>query len=307
MKLLVLGKTGQVAQSLLSRQGVGDCQFVARGRPDVDLTDKATIATAMDQVEPDVVVNAAAYTTVDKAETEPDQAMAVNAMGAEHIARLCATAARPLIHLSTDYVFNGEKSGPYVETDPTAPLGVYGKSKLEGEKRIADHLDQHIIVRTAWVYSPYGNNFVKTMLRLAKDRDVISVVNDQVGSPTYAPHLADAIVQIASDIMQKTSVPWGVYHGAGSGYASWYEVAKKIFSDSGRLGEATANVEPIPTSAYPTPAQRPKNSTLDCTRLAQDFSINLPDWELGIEACLKQLFGNDTADKQPAPFNGGQS
>lgn len=281
-------------------------EMIAAGRPQLDLAEPATIAMVIGQVEPDVVVNAAAYTAVDKAEQEPERAQIVNAGGAGHIAAACQRRGIPLIHLSTDYVFDGSKDAAYVETDPVAPLGAYGRSKLEGERRIAAACSHHVILRTSWVVSPYGNNFVKTMLRLAETHPEIGVVNDQTGTPTYAPHLAGAILSIAAHLHQSAGGLWGIYHAAGTGEATWHDVACEVFAQSAQLGGRVTKVRPITTSAYPTPAARPKNSRLDCGKLDRQFGLRLPDWRLGIAACVRALAADitpvDLPRKSEGPF-----
>ncbi len=290
MKLLVIGRSGQVAQALAACHGQEGQDVVTLGRPDVDLTKPETLLAAVQIHQPDVVVNAAAYTAVDQAESEQSQAFAVNESGAAHVAAACVQHGCPLIHISTDYVFDGTKSAPYCEKDPVAPLGIYGKSKFAGEQRVAETCPHHVILRTAWVHSPFGQNFIKTMLRLAKDRSELSVVNDQIGSPTYAPHLARAIISVASKIMSDPDdVAWGTYHAAGSGEATWYEVAQKTFDVSSSLGGVSANVSPIPSSDYPTPAKRPANSRLDCENLKQCFAITMVNWQRGVDECVHQL------------------
>lgn len=290
MKLLVIGRSGQVARALAECDGNGEHQIVALGRPDVDLTQSDTVHAAIANHQPTCVINAAAYTAVDQAETEPDSAFALNDVGAGFVAKACTQHGCPLIHISTDYVFDGTKPSPYCETDPVAPLGVYGASKYAGEQRVGELCPAHVILRTAWVHSPYGKNFVKTMLRLAEDRSEISVVNDQIGSPTYAPHLAQAIVTLAKQLHQNRShIHWGTYHAAGLGQASWYDVARKTFEVSKAFGGASASVIPIPSSSYPTPAKRPANSRLQCEKLKQNFAITMADWELGVENCVRRL------------------
>lgn len=293
MKLLVTGSQGQVARSLslaAKEQGF-DCETV--GRPDFDLTKPDHIERTLDQHKPDLVVNAAAYTAVDKAEEEGGAAIAVNRYGAGVLAALCNENAIPLIHLSTDYVFDGTKHFPYVETDATSPLGIYGHSKLEGERAVTAANPQHIILRTAWVYSPFGNNFVKTMLRLAETRDELGVVHDQIGSPTYAPHLAEAILTIGKLLGRNDNENrWGIYHIAGSGETNWHEMACYIFEQAALKGHKQPLVRAIETIDYPTPAKRPANSRLDCTKLEQNFSIRLPDWHIGVRECVDRLLKN---------------
>lgn len=290
MKVLVLGRQGQLAQALSGCDGARQHQIVLAGRPDVDVTQPDTLKAAIETVAPDVVVNASAYTNVDQAEREPELAFAVNAEGAEHAARVCQRTGCPLIHISTDYVFDGSQPTPYQETDPAAPLGVYGESKYAGEQSVADALDHHIILRTAWLHSPYGKNFVKTMLRLAADRESVSVVQDQTGSPTFAPHLADVVLGVAESVQRDpATAPWGTYHAAGQGAASWFDVAQQIFDQSKKLGGVTADVQPLSTAEYPTPARRPANSQLNCQHLAHCFAITLPDWRDGVNTCVHHL------------------
>ncbi len=286
------GRTGQLAQSLLEAAAQRGVEAVALGRPDLDLTDAASIAAAIDRTGPSIAVNTAAYTAVDKAESEPELANAVNARGAGHMAEACERRGIPLIHISTDYVFDGEKAHPYTEDDAPNPMSVYGRSKLEGERRVAAGCRRHIILRTAWVYSPFGHNFVKTMLRLAASRPEVAVVDDQAGSPTYAPHLADAIVSIAVhalDGSQRGRCPWGTYHVAGQGEATWCAFAREIFRCSAALGGPSANVKAITTAGYPTPARRPRNSRLDSSKLMHDFSVQLADWRRGTADCVRRL------------------
>lgn len=301
MTILVIGKSGQLARTL---KEVGAAQtdhnVVCVGRPDVDLCEPDTLRTALDATNPDVVINAAAYTAVDQAETDRERAFALNADGAEAVARCCASRQLPLIHISTDYVFDGRKTSAYVETDPTKPLGVYGASKLEGERRIASACTSHLILRTAWVYSPFQNNFVTTMLRLAHDRDEISVVDDQVGSPTFAHDLARAILAICTVLRRNGGdAHWGIFHAAGTGAVSWCALAREVFRASHLRGGPSARVIPIRSQDYKTAAARPNNSHLDCTKLAQGYGITLPDWRDGVAACLQQLLPENLTGTQP--------
>ncbi len=290
MKLLVIGRSGQVAQALGAFDGEGRQQIITLGRPEIDLTVPETVHNGIRVNQPDVVINAGAYTAVDQAETERDSAFAINDLGAGVVAEACTHFDVPLIHISTDYVFDGSKKMPYREADPVAPLGVYGQSKYAGEQRVRTLCPHHVILRTAWVFSPYGKNFVKTMLQLARNRDEVSVVNDQVGSPTYAPHLAGAIIEVSCQIHSDgDGAPWGTYHAAGSGEASWFDVAQKTFAVSETLGGVTAEVISIPSSDYPTPAKRPANSRLDCENLKQNFAITMANWERGVEDCVRHL------------------
>jgi len=260
---------------------------------------KGVGAAVVAREHPDVVVNAAAYTAVDKAETEPAVARAVNALGAEHVARACAAHSVPIIHISTDYVFDGTKDSPYVEDDPTAPINVYGRTKLEGEQRVAKACERHLILRTAWVHSPWGANFVKTMLRLATTRPNIGVVDDQKGSPTYAPHLAAIVLAVAARVAaDPAAMRWGVYHAVGGGETTWFGFAREIFLSARKHELPAAEVTAITTADYPTPARRPANSRLNCDRLRQSFGLELPDWRLGVESCVARL--SESAGKPPS-------
>ncbi len=295
MKLLVTGRTGQVARSLVDRACDG-IVVVALGRPDLDIVDRASIDRAIAAYEPDILVSAGAYTAVDKAESDTASAFSVNRDGARNVAAAAATAGLPLIHISTDYVFDGEKPEPYVESDPTAPQGVYGASKLAGEDAVLAAHPAAVILRTAWVYSPYGNNFLKTMLRLAGDRDVLRVVADQRGNPTYAPDIADGILAVARRLVggptgESEALPRGVFHMTAPGETSWAGFASEILARSKDRGGPFAQVEPIDTAQYPTPARRPASSRLDCSRFAETFDHRLPHWEDGVARCLDTLLG----------------
>lgn len=296
MRLLVTGTSGQLAQCLLERgllergpaQGV---DVIAMRRPQLDLTIPSTIAVALADARPDVVVSAAAYTAVDKAESEEALAQRVNAQGAGDIARQCERFGVPVIHLSTDYVFDGSGSAPYVETDATAPINAYGRSKLAGEVAVANACQRHVILRTSWVHSPYGANFVKTMLRLGAERSEVRVVDDQHGCPTQALDLAEAILRLAERIAARPAGAgeWGLYHAAGSGETTWCGFAREIFTIAGHRGKGAPRVTPIATADYPTPARRPANSRLDCSKLARTFGIALPDWRDGARRSVERL------------------
>jgi dTDP-4-dehydrorhamnose reductase len=288
MKLVVLGSSGQLARSLAAAKAVSSIRVMAIGRPEIDVCVPDSIARAFDRLEPDVIVNTAAYTAVDQAESEPDAAHAVNAAGAGHVARACERRHIPLVHTSTDYVFDGAKPAPYREDDQTAPLSVYGGSKLAGERLVASLCPQHVILRTAWLVSPYGRNFVTTMLRLADTRPRLDVVDDQHGSPTYAPHLAAAILTISEKLASR-SAPWGIYHAAGAGQATWCEVAREVFRVSASLNGPSASVRPIGSADYPARARRPANSRLDCQKLEQAFGVRFADWRVGIAECVRAL------------------
>lgn len=281
-RLVVTGIEGQVVRCLGDRGALSDTfEIVALGRPDLDLSDTASIFPAVEAARPDVIVSAAAYTAVDQAETEPDLALQINGIAAGELARAAARLNVPIIHLSTDYVFDGSRDGPYIESDPVAPLGIYGRTKLAGEQAVAAATNNHAILRTAWVYSPYGKNFARTMLRLAETRDAINVVADQIGNPTSAHDIADGILAVARNLLDRPDdgTLRGTFHMTGAGTASWAEFATEIFANAKRLGAGFAEVTPIPSSAYPTPAKRPANSQLDCHRLAAIHGVRLPEWK----------------------------
>jgi len=285
VKIAVIGTRGQLSRSLLEAGEARGIKVVALGRPVLDLADCLSVNRALDASSVDIVVNAAAYTAVDQAESDASAAFAINAAGAEHVAAACARLALPLIHISTDYVFDGTKPSPYLENDPTGPTTVYGRSKCEGEQQVARICPHHIILRTAWLHSPFGHNFVKTMLRLAGEREQISVVDDQFGSPTYAPHLADVILAMADRLATgNADSQWGIYHAAGKGYASWYELAEATFQASRALGGPSAKVIRILSSRRAAAATRPMNSRLDGGKLARSFDLRLPHWRTGV-AC----------------------
>ncbi|MBR1120183.1 dTDP-4-dehydrorhamnose reductase [Bradyrhizobium lablabi] len=289
MKVLVTGREGQLARSLFELQGE-DVRVVTIGRPDIDLADARSVETVISREQPDVVVNAAAYTAVDKAEAEEASANAVNAQGAENVARSCAGLSIPLIHLSTDYVFDGAKAGAYLEEDATAPINAYGRSKLNGERRVVVACERHVILRTAWVHSPWGANFVKAMLRLAAEQGVVRVVDDQRGSPTYAPHLASLVLALARRIATDAAgIPWGIYHAAGAGETSRLDLAGEIFRAASQQGLPAAGIVAIKTADFLTAARRPANSVLNCEKLRRVFGLELPDWRLGVREAVSRL------------------
>ncbi|WP_114213968.1 dTDP-4-dehydrorhamnose reductase [Ochrobactrum sp. 3-3] len=291
MKILVTGREGQVVQSLLEKASLRpDLEVIALGRPELDLAKPETVHSAIMGIKPDLVISSAAYTAVDMAEDEPELAFGVNATGAEAVAEAAKTCGVPVIHLSTDYVFAGDADEAYVETDATGPRGVYGSSKLEGERLVAQANPQHIILRTAWVYSPFGKNFVKTMLKLAETRDALSVVSDQWGNPTSALDIADAIIQVADHL---AAVPdfsaYGVYHLTGTGDTNWSGFARAIFDESARLGGPTATVADIATADYPTKAARPANSRLSTAKFKQVFNWSAPHWQSSLRDVVARL------------------
>lgn len=293
LQVLISGANGQLAQELTRKLASAGHRPVAMARPRLDLADVSTIRPALSSLAFDVVVNAAAYTAVDKAEDEPERATAINAAGAGALAAAAADADIPIIHVSTDYVFDGTKNGAYVETDLPAPLGVYGRSKLEGERLVALAQPRHIILRTSWVFSAYGHNFVKTMLRLGRERTTISVVDDQNGCPTAAGDLAHAIVAVLPNIISEHASPdeFGLFHATGRGTASWFSFAEAIMNGVAKRGAQRASVIPIKTADYPTRARRPANSVLDSSKLRHVHGIEMPPWQRGLDAVLDALVG----------------
>jgi len=296
MRLLIAGWQGQIARGLVeAAPACPDVKACAVGRAALNICEARSIERALAQIEPTIVINSAAYTAVDKAESDAERAFALNRDGARMLAEAAARRAIPIIHISTDYVYGGRKSGAYLEDDPTEPATVFGRSKLEGEVAVREANPRHVILRTSWVFSPTGRNFVKTMLAQAAEQERVRVVDDQHGSPTYAPHLVAAILELARQLSGKQSDeapangPWGVYHAAGAGSTTWRGFAEEVFRRSAEHGGPCAQVEPIPSSDYPTPAQRPANSQLDCAKLERTFGLRLPAWQDGVAACVERL------------------
>jgi dTDP-4-dehydrorhamnose reductase len=290
MKIVVTGREGQVVQSLLDKAAERpDLEVIALGRPELDLADPETIRKAIVNAKPDVVVSVAAYTAVDQAEDEPEIALAVNAAGAAAVAETAKVCGAPVIHLSTDYVFAGDSDRPYVETDLTSPRSIYGSSKLEGERLVAAAQPQHIILRTAWVYSPFGKNFVKTMLRLAETRDGLSVVSDQWGNPTSALDIAGAVIHVADHLAAKPDFAgYGVYHLVGTGDINRSGFARGIFAESGKQGGPTAEVTDIATADYPKKAARPANTCLSTEKFSTTFGWSMPHWQASLALVIRK-------------------
>lgn len=291
LRLLVTGRDGQVATALAERAGPG-LEVIRVGRPELDLAGQQDPAPVFAARRPDVIVNAAAHTAVDRAESEPDLAWAINARGAGLVARAAADLGVPVIQISTDYVFDGTGRRPLTETDPVGPLGVYGASKRVGEEAVAAATTDHVILRTAWVHSPGGSNFVRTMLRLAESRDTVRVVDDQFGTPTSALAIAAAIETVARNLVTRRHDPAlrGLFHMTDhGGPVSWAGFAAEIFRQSAARGGPSAQVEPIPSSDYPTPARRPAWSVLDGTRLARVHGVMMPDWREDLAVVLSRL------------------
>lgn len=289
MRIAVTGQQGQVVQAIRA-QAADDAVVVALGRPGLDLARPETIAASLAAAQPDLIVSAAAYTAVDKAESERDLAFAVNATGAAAVAAAALRLNVPVIHISTDYVFDGAKGAPYTEADAVGPLNVYGASKLAGEQAVMAANPEAVVLRASWIYSPFGHNFVRTMLRLAAEREEVGVVADQFGSPTSALDLAGGIWALASRLLGGSAAsPRGVFHMAGSGSASWADLAEATFSASAALGGPSARVRRIDAAQFPTAAVRPTDSRLDCGRLEAAFGIRLPDWRASIAAVVRRL------------------
>ncbi len=285
--ILLTGARGQVGWEVARRAKAAALSVQSYAHADLDITDRESVQRAVDAATPKVVVNAAAYTAVDKAESDRDAAFAVNRDGPAYLARACANADIPLIHISTDYVFDGSKAGAYMEDDSVAPLGVYGASKLAGEEAVRASGARHIILRTAWVYGIEGNNFVKTMLRLGRERDTLRVVADQHGCPTFAGDLADAILTLARHVTtQPTAEAWGTFHCVNGEPTTWHTFARRIFEIAAPKRGKTPHVDAITTADYPTPARRPANSVLDCSKIKRIHGITLRPWPSALEDAL---------------------
>ena len=300
MKLLVTGAGGQLATELVRRAGAH--QVIALARTALDITDATAVSRAVENIAPDAVVNAAAYTAVDRAESEAEIAFATNRDGPAHLAVACAAHGIPLVHVSTDYVFDGIKTGPYTEEAPPGPgpLGVYGQSKAEGEAAVRATLPEHIILRASWIFSAHGNNFVKTMLRLAGERDELRVVADQQGCPTAAGDLATAILAMLPVAVahRGREERWGTYHFCQPGATTWHEFAETIINEVRTAGAQShapvrvQNIVSITTADYPTPARRPANSVLDCAKLTSVFGIQPRPWRVSLHEVIQELYGH---------------
>jgi dTDP-4-dehydrorhamnose reductase len=293
MRLLIAGWQGQIAHALVDiAPGRRDVTAFAVGRPALDICEITSVERALGDIRPDIVINTAAYTAVDTAESEPERAFRLNRDGARLLATAAARRGVPILHISTDYVFDGSKGTPYVESDLPSPATAYGRSKLEGEAAVIAANPKHIILRTAWVHSPFGRNFVKTVLGQARETGHLRVVADQRGSPTYAPHLVQVMLDIANRATTGgTDIPWGIYHAAGSGSATWHEVAGEVL-DAAKVAGVSARLEAIGAADFPTRAPRPVNAALDCTKLNETFGFALPPWQEGVRACVAQLLSS---------------
>jgi dTDP-4-dehydrorhamnose reductase len=293
MKVLVTGRDGQLARSLAERAAGRDgMELVAVGRPELDLEVPGGAARAIAEASPNVVINAAAYTAVDHAQDEPDRAFRINADAACEVARAARDAGAAIIQMSTDYVFDGHSPEPYREDSAPNPLGAYGRSKLAGEERVRAANPDHLILRTAWVYSPFGRNFVKTMIAAAETREMLTVVDDQFGNPSSALDLADGILMVIDSWRLGRRTGLGeTYHLAGSGSTSWCGFARAVMDECGALGLPQAEVRPIRTAEWPTKAVRPQNSTLDCAKFGADFGFIMPEWRRSLATVVERLVG----------------
>jgi len=289
MRIFVSGSNGQVGTELTRQANERGWELRAVDRDSLDITDKGAVKEALSSFAPDVVINAAAYTAVDKAESDVKAAFSVNRDGPANLAETCEYLEIPLVHYSTDYVFDGSKQGAYNEDDPVSPLGVYGESKLAGEQAVQERCSRYLILRTSWVFSSHGNNFVKTMLRLGAEREELGVVADQFGKPTSAAEIA----RLTLEMLSGNSCRWGVYHIAQPEVTSWHGFAESIFAEARRQGMILKvnQVKPIATTDYPTPASRPANSELNCSRLQSVFDIRIRPWCESLREVIRELAG----------------
>ena len=290
MHVLVTGAAGQVGRCLAEALPTMGLETEALDRAQLDVTDAESVAARVGLIRPRLIINAAAYTAVDRAESEPDLAMTVNAIGPDNLARAAAQTGAALIHISSDYVFDGRKERPWIEADSVNPLGVYGVSKAAGEKAVRTGTDHHLIMRTAWVFSPFGHNFVKTMLRLGAERDRLRVVADQRGTPTGAKDIALALARIARNLVaREVPIPWGTYHFTCRGTTTWHGLAELVFDIAAARWGRRPEVEAIASAEYPTTAQRPANSVLDCTRFDQAFDLERRQWQESVTETTARL------------------
>lgn len=286
--ILVIGHSGQLATELRRARWPIGSRVVALGKEQLDLSDGTAVASAIATAKPDMVVNAAAYTAVDRAETERDAAFAVNAAGPEHLAIAAARRDVPLIHISTDYVFSGAGLKPWTEDDEPDPRSAYGRSKLAGEEAVRAVSPKHVILRTSWLFASHGHNFVRAMLRLGRERDTLRIVDDQRGCPTETSDLARVIVEIASALL-RGNARFGTYHYAGEGALTWYEFGQAIFANAGDLVARPPLLLPISTAEYAAPAARPANSVLACGKIARDFDVSRAAWAAGLQKVLDEI------------------
>ncbi len=289
--ILIAGEQGQLALALKNIGSIKGHRLICAGRPTMDVTRPETIIKTIDDVNPALVINATAYTAVDRAESDSKAAFAVNASGIGELGRYCGQRDIPVIHVSTDYVFDGAATTPYKPDDEIAPSGVYGQSKAQGEVELRNATNQHLIFRTAWLFSEHRSNFLKTMLKLGATRDQIQVVDDQCGTPTYVGDLAEGLAQIASQVItSRESIAWGTYHLTNSGQTTWYGFAVEIFKRHAQTsGTDMPEVIAVSTADYPTAAARPAYSILDCSATTEAFGIDLPDWRDATRRCIETI------------------
>ena len=300
MRILVVGGKGQVGSALATIGAERNLDLIALGRSEIDVTDEASITIGFEKYQPSVLINSAAYTAVDSAESEPELAYAINETATALLADACARACIPMLHISTDYVFDGCKEGLYNELDPVNPLAVYAKSKEAGERALRERVEQHIILRTSWVFGVQGKNFVKTMVRLASDRSRLSVVADQFGGPTSANEIASVLLNIASQYESGADVKWGTYHYCQKPYVSWHQFAQAIIERAIEIGLVNHSVEvlPITSSEFVTAIKRPVNSRLDTNALRLAFDIQDTDWATQLDSVLESLLSVPSVNDQ---------
>ena len=293
MKILVLGANGQVGRAIVElAQPQSDVEVIGLVSSQLDITREKQVSSTIAELQPSIVINAAAYTAVDKAEQEVERAFAVNRDGAGYVARCCARHDIPMLHISTDYVFDGRKNGSYRESDTTNPINVYGASKLEGEQAVQQSLEKHIILRTSWVFGVYGKNFVYSMIKLAQQREELRIVNDQHGCPTSATAIAQTLLKLSEIIndagKKNSSIKWGVYHFAGTPPTTWFDFSNEIIGATKQyFNYNVKNILPIPTSEFPTPATRPQNSVLDCGKIQAQFAVSPQPWRAGLQQMVE--------------------
>ena len=291
--IAIIGSKGQLGWELVRRAENRRYKALALDLPEIDIVQPASIKDNLSSKNLSLVINAAAYTAVDQAESEPALACAVNRDGSANLADFCEQAGLPLIHISTDYVFDGSKAGSYCEGDPVAPLGVYGQSKEAGESEVRRRIQEHLIIRTAWLYGVHGHNFVKTMLRFGKEKESMRVVDDQTGCPTFAADLANAILLMTDHILSGKKTPWGTYHYCGGGSTTWCGFAKAIFEIAKKYDVfSVREVIPITTAEYPTPVKRPTNSVLDCSKMESNFGICQRPWIQSLTDMIDEVYAN---------------
>lgn len=290
LRPIIYGSGGQLGWALMKRLERDGLKPLGLDLPTHDITDRKKVYGTIDKERPNIIINTSAYTAVDQAERDEIKAFRVNRDGPSILAEACSKYGIPLIHISTDYVFDGEKDNPYFEYEPIHPIGVYGRSKSAGEEEVRQSLSSHIIIRTAWLYGIHGNNFVKTMIRLGREREELKVVDDQYGCPTFSGDLAEAIIHIMDSVNRREQIEWGTYHYCGEGRTSWYRFAHKIIEIAKKhIRLKVSQIIPIKTTEYPTLAQRPSYSVLSCEKIKRNFGIQLKPWETSLENSIQDI------------------